>query len=162
MFLTVLWQTGKMGTFLSQMVSSFVSSLGKKLAARDPIVGTLGKEILIALTTLETLVPGSLGKGKDLNCADVWLASLGLGPENLLDVCVCSPRTSDYIDPIDLVQLRLPTLLSSLWVLGSVILCWSWRPGITCGIVCCSSALATTSARKNQFRWPLLLLCALQ
>lgn len=110
MFLTVLWQAGTVGTPLPQTLSSFVSTLGKKLAARDPNVRTLGGDILNALTALETLVPGSVGKDKDLGCADIWLASLDYGPENLLDACVYSPRTGRFTDPLDPVQLRLLTL----------------------------------------------------
>ncbi|KAF9786112.1 hypothetical protein BJ322DRAFT_1210647 [Thelephora terrestris] len=85
MFLTVLWQAGAMGTGLPQIITSFVSSLGKKFAARDPNVRTLGGDILNALTALEVSVPGSLGKDRDLGCADMWLASLDSDPENLLD-----------------------------------------------------------------------------
>ena len=110
MFLTVLLQGGTMGTSVSQMISSFVSSLGKKLAARDPNMRTLGRDILNALTALETLVPGSLSKDKGLNCADIWLASLEFGPENLLEACVYPLRTDRCIDPFNLAQLRLRTL----------------------------------------------------
>lgn len=138
MFLTVLWRTGTMGTSLTQMTSSFVSSLGKKFAARDPRMRTLGRDILNALTGLEKLVPGSLGKGKGLDWVGIWPVSLDLGPEDLLNACVYSPRTADgWIDRFDLVQLLLRTLLSCLWALGNAILYWSWRLGITCGIACC-------------------------
>lgn len=114
MFSTVLCQAGTMGTPLSQTISSFFSSLGKKLAARDPNVIAIGRDILNALTVLETLVPGSLDKDKDLDCIGIWLASLDLGPENLLDVCVYSSRTDRCIDPFEPVQLRLQTLRSCL------------------------------------------------
>lgn len=137
MFSTVLWQTGTMGTSLSQVISSFVSSLGKKLAARDPHARTLGRDILNGLTVLETLVPGSLGKDKGLDCIGVWLASLELGPENLLDACVYSPRADCCIDISDLVQLRLQTWWPYPWVLGNSILWWSWRLGIIYWIACC-------------------------
>lgn len=90
MFLTVLWQAGTLGTSHPQVMSSFVSSLGRKLAARDPSVKVLGRDILNALTALETLVPGSLNKDKNLDCSDVWLAFLDSDPENLLDACMYS------------------------------------------------------------------------
>lgn len=112
MFLTVLWQAGTMGTSASQVISSFVSSLGKKLAAREPNVKTLGRDILNALTALETLVPGSLGKEKKLRCGDIWLASLDLGAEDLLDACVYSARTDGCIDSLNLIQRHLRTLRS--------------------------------------------------
>lgn len=114
MFLTVLWQAGTMGTSVPPMISSFVSSLGKRLADRVPDVGILGREILNALTGFETLVPGSLYKDKDLDCAGIWLASLDSGPENLLDACVYSPQSDRSIDLFNLVQLRLRTLWSRL------------------------------------------------
>ncbi|KAF9650668.1 hypothetical protein BDM02DRAFT_1290706 [Thelephora ganbajun] len=85
MFLTILWQAGTLGTSYPQVMSSFVSSLGKKFAARDSSVKTMGRDILNALTALEMLVPGSVGKDKNLDCADIWLASLDSDPENLLD-----------------------------------------------------------------------------
>lgn len=110
MFLTVLWQAGTLGMFHPQMTSSFVSSLGKKIVARDPSVRTLGRDILNALTALETLVPGSLGKGKDLDCTGIWFTSLDSDPENLLDACMCSPGADHFIDPFDPVQLRLLTM----------------------------------------------------
>ena len=99
MFLTILWQGGALGTFHPQMVSSFVSSLGKKVAARDPSVVTLGRDVLNALTALETLVPGSLGKDKGFDCADVWLASLDSDPENLLDACMYFPGDDCFTNP---------------------------------------------------------------
>jgi len=97
MFLVILWQAGTLGTSHLQM-SSFVSSLGKKLAARDPRVRTLGRDILNALTTLETLVPRSLGKDKGLDCADIWLAFLDSDPENLLDACMSLPGAYRFAD----------------------------------------------------------------
>jgi hypothetical protein len=89
MFLTALWRAGTMGTPLPQIMASFVSSLGKKLAAREPNTGILTRDILSALTALDALVPGSLGKGKGFDCGGIWLAALDLNPENLLDACVC-------------------------------------------------------------------------
>lgn len=110
MFLTVLWQAGVMGTSIPQVMFSFVSSLGKKLAAKDPNVRTLGRDILNALTALETLVPGFLAGDKGLNCADVWMSSLDSDPENLLDACVYSSRTDFFINLFDITQLHLLTL----------------------------------------------------
>ena len=91
MFLTVLWQAGTLGTFHPQMAALFVSSLAKKLAARDPSVRTMARDILNALTALETLVPGSLSKDKDMDYTGIWLASLDSDPENLLDACMYLP-----------------------------------------------------------------------
>jgi len=88
------------------MMHSFVSSLGKKMAARGQTVRTLGRDILNALTSLETLVPGSLGKDKDLDYTDIWLASLDSDPENLLDACMYLPGANNFTDPLDPVQLR--------------------------------------------------------
>lgn len=110
MFLAILWQAGTMGTPHPQMVSSFVSSLGKKLAARDPSVRTLGRDILNALTALETVAPGSFSKDKELNCADIWLAFLESDPENPLDACMCFPGKDYFADVLDPAQLRFPTL----------------------------------------------------
>jgi len=101
MLLTILWQAGALGTSPPQMMPSFVSSLGKKIAARDSSVVTLGRDILNALTALETLVPGSIGKDKGIDCADVWLASLDSDPENLLDACTCLPGRDSLTDPFD-------------------------------------------------------------
>ena len=109
-FLAVLWQTGKLGTSHPQVMSSFVSSLGVKMAARDPAVRSLGRDILNALTILETLVPGSLGKGKNLDCTDIWLASLDSDPEILLDACMYLPEADCFADLFDPVQLRSLTL----------------------------------------------------
>ena len=114
MFLTILWQAGALGTFHPQMMPSFVSSLGKKIAARDPSVVTLGRDILNALTALEALVPGSLGKDKSFDWADVWLASLDSDPENLLDACTCSPGPSHLTNPFHPVQPHLLTMWSYL------------------------------------------------
>ena len=88
MFITVLWKAGKMGTPPPPAITSFISSFGKKLAARDPNTGTLGRDVLNALTALEALAPGSLGRDKEMDCARIWLASLDSDPENLLDACV--------------------------------------------------------------------------
>jgi len=110
MLLTILWQAGALGTFQPQMMSSFVSSLGKKVAARDPGVVILGRDVLNALTALETLVPGSLGKDKDLDCADVWLAALDSDPENLLDACMYSSGADCFADRFRPIQPHLPTL----------------------------------------------------
>ena len=161
MFLTVLWQAGTLGAFHPQMVSSFLSTLGKKLSARDPSVGTLGRDILNALVALETLVPGSLGKDKDSDCAGIWLASLDSDPENLLDACMYLPGRDRITDSLAPVQLRSPTMWSYLWVLENVMLCLSRRLGIICGTACCSSLPDTTSATKSLLRWLLLLLCVL-
>jgi len=114
MLLTILWQAGALGTFHPQAVSSFVSSLGKKIAARDPSVVTPSRDVLNALTALETLVPGSLGKDKGFDCADVWLASLDSDPENLLDACMYSPGPDRFTDPFNPVQPRLLTMWSYL------------------------------------------------
>jgi hypothetical protein len=84
------------------------------MVARDPTVRTLGRDILNALTALETLVPGSLGKGKGLNCSDIWLASLESNPEILLDACMYSPGANCFTDFFDPVQLRSLTLWSYL------------------------------------------------
>ena len=97
MFLTYLWQTGTVGTSLQGMISSFISLLGKKLSVEDRGVKTLGRTILSALTTLETVVPGSLDKDKGLNCTDLWLFALDSDPENLLDACTF------YLGPITLL-----------------------------------------------------------
>jgi len=160
MFLTILWQAGALGTFHPQVVSSFVSSLGKKVAARDPSVGTLSRDILNALTALETVVPGSLKDG-GVDCADVWLASLDSDPENLLDACMYFPGPDRFTDPPNPVQPRLLTMWSYLWDIENAMLCWSQRLGITCGTVCCLSLLVTTSVMKSLLRWLLLPLCAL-
>ena len=109
MFLAVLWQTGALETSHLQVMSSFVSSLGVKMATRDPTVRTLGRDILNALTALETLVPGSLGKGKGLDCTAIWLASLDSDPEILLDACMYLPEADRFADLFDPVQLRSPT-----------------------------------------------------
>ena len=137
MFLAVLWQTGTFRTPHPQTMSLFVSSLGAKMAAGDPTVKTLGRDILNALTALETLVPGSLGKDKGLNCASIWLASLSSDPENLLDACMWLAEVDCFAD--DPVQLRSPTSWSYPWVPKDGTLYSSWRFGITCGTVCCSS-----------------------
>ena len=137
-FLAVLWQTGKLESSHPQVMSSFVSSLGVKMAARDSTVRTLGRDILNALTALETLVPGSLGKGKGLDCTDIWLASLDSDPEILLDACMYSPEADCFADLFDPVQLRSPTLWLYLWLLKNAMLCLSQRLGITCGTACCS------------------------
>jgi len=100
-FLAALWRAGALGTPHPQM-SSFVSSLGKKMAARDPSVKTLGRDILNVLTALETLVPGSLGKDKDLDYTGLWLASLDSDPEDLLDACMLLPGADCITDPLDL------------------------------------------------------------
>ena len=110
MFLAVLWQNGTLGTSHPQVMSSFVSSLGVKMATRNPTARTLGRDILNALTVLETLVPGSLGKGKGLDCTDIWLASLDSDPEILLDACMYLPEVDHFADLFDPVQLRLLTL----------------------------------------------------
>ena len=137
-FLAVLWQTEVLGPSHPQVMSSFVSSLGVKMATRDPTVRTLGRDILNALTALETLVPGSLGKGKGLDCTGIWLASLDSDPEILLEACMCSPEACCFADLFDPVQLRSPTLWLYLWVPRNAMLCLSQRLGITCGIACCS------------------------
>lgn len=123
MFLVILWQTGTLGASHLQMMSSFLSSLGKKMAARDQTVRTLGRDTLNALTALEMLVPGSLGKDKGLDCAGIWLVFLDSDPENLLDACMSLPRADRFADLFDLVQLRFLILWPYLWVLGNVTLC---------------------------------------
>jgi len=110
MFLAVLWQNGTLGTSHPQVMSSFVSSLGVKMTTRNPTARTLGRDILNALTVLETLVPGSLGKGKGLDCTDIWLASLDSDPEILLDACMYLPEADYFADLFDPVQPRLLTL----------------------------------------------------
>ena len=110
MFLAVLWQAGALGTFHPQMTSSFVFSLGKKIAERDPSTRTLGRDILNALTALETLVPGSFGKDKGLDCASLWSASLDSDPENLLDACMYLPGVDRFTDRFAFVQLHLLTM----------------------------------------------------
>jgi hypothetical protein len=80
------------------------------MAARDPSVRTLGRDILNALTALEKLAPGSLGKDKDLDYANVWLASLDSDPENLLDACMCLSGAGRFTDPLAPVQLRSRTM----------------------------------------------------
>ena len=98
MFLVILWQAGTLGTSHLQLMSCFVSSLGKKMAVRGPSVRTLGRDILNALTALETLVPGSLGKDKGLDCADIWLTFLDSDRENLLDACMSLAGADRIVD----------------------------------------------------------------
>ena len=137
MFLALLWRTGAFRTAHPQTMSLFVSSLGAKMAAGDPTVKTLGRDILNALSALETVVPGSLSKGKGLNCTGIWLASLSSDPEDFLDACMWLVEADFFAD--GLVQLRSPTFWSCPWVPKNGTLSWSWRFGITCGTVCCSS-----------------------
>lgn len=110
MLLTILWQAGALGLFHARTIPSFVSSLGKKIAAREPSVVALGREILIALAALETLAPGSLGKDKGFDHADMWLASLDSDPENLLDACMYLLGHDRFTDPFDPIQPRLLTM----------------------------------------------------
>jgi len=92
------------------MMSSFVSLLGKKFAARNLTVRTLGRDILNALTSLEALVPGSLGRDKDLDYTGIWLASLDSDPENLLDACMYLSGANHFTDTFNPVQLRSLTM----------------------------------------------------
>lgn len=80
------------------------------MTARDPTVRTLSRDILNALTALETLVPGSLGKDRGLDCTGIWLASLDSDPESLLDACMCLPEADFFADLFAVAQLRLLTL----------------------------------------------------